>query len=98
MEIQQKKNKLAVIVPYWKRPEITKLCFEWLSNQSERLDFDVYVSGDNKEIVPGNFTFVEAKNYPLGSKLNTMLKKTKGYDVVSVIDRDWETSKSNLSD
>lgn len=81
-------NRIAVIVPFYKRPEITKLCFEWLEGQSTRLGFDVFVSGDDKSIVPSSFTFVESDNNHLGRKLNTLLNDTKGYDAVSVIGSD----------
>lgn len=81
-------NKLAVIVPFWKRTELTKLCFERLEDQSKRLSFDVYVSGDDKSIVPKSFNFVECANLPLGRKHNTLLKKCVDYDGVLIVGSD----------
>ena len=81
-------NKLAVIIPFWKRKEITSLCFKHLALQQKKFKFDVYGSGDDYSIVPKSFKVVECDNLPLGNKLNTLLQQTKVYDGVIILGSD----------
>jgi len=83
-------NKLAVIVPFYKRKELTKLCFKELLRQKNKFGFDVYVCGDNEEIIPNEFKNVMCNNIPLGNKLNTLLKSTQigNYDGVLIVGSD----------
>jgi hypothetical protein len=81
-------NKLAVILPYWGRPEVTKLCFERLNEQRLKFNFDVFVSGDNQNIVPNGFYIVDVPNLPLGNKLNNLIAQTTQYDGVIILGSD----------
>jgi len=81
-------NKLAVILPYWGRPEITKLCFERLNKQRLKFGFDVFVSGDNDSIVPNGFYTIDMPNLPLGNKLNSLVSQTTNYDGVIILGSD----------
>ena len=79
---------LAIILPYYKRTELTKLCFKSLERQRKKFGFNVFVCGDDTTIVPKSFKVVKCDNNPLGNKLNTLLKETKGFDAVTVIGSD----------
>ena len=81
-------NKLAVILPYWGRPEVTKLCFERLNEQRLKFNFDVFVSGDNDSIVPNGFYTIDVPNLPLGNKLNSLISQTTKYDGVIILGSD----------
>lgn len=81
-------NKLAVILPFWGRPEVTKLCFERLETQRLKFGFDVFVSGDDYGIVPRLWNMVAVDNLPLGNKLNTLIQCTKDYDGVIILGSD----------
>lgn len=80
--------KLAVIIPFYKRTDITKLCFKHLATQQKKFKFKVFVAGDDKSIVPKSFTFVDVENNPLGNKLNVLLQQTKDFDAVTVLGSD----------
>jgi hypothetical protein len=81
-------NKLAVILPFWKRPEVTKLCFERLELQRKKFGFDVFVAGDDESIVPRGWSFLNVTNLPLGNKLNTLIACTTDYDGVIIMGSD----------
>lgn len=82
-------NKLAVIIPYFKRPELTRICFENIKEQSERLVFDVFVCGDDKELSDEfGFTFVDFPNDPLSKKNNALIGACKDYDGVVLVGSD----------
>lgn len=81
-------NKLAIILPYWGRPEVTKLCFERLEAQRVKFGFDVFVAGDNDSIVPIGWYILDVPNLPLGNKLNSLISRTKDYDGVIIIGSD----------
>lgn len=81
-------NKLAVILPYWGRPEITKLCFERLNEQRLKFGFDVFVSGNNDSIVPNGFYTIDMLNLPLGNKLNSLVAQTTNYNGVIILGSD----------
>ena len=81
-------KNLAIILPYYKRTELTKLCFKSLERQRKKFGFTVFVCGDDTTIVPKSFKVVKCDNNPLGNKLNTLLKATKGFDAVTVIGSD----------
>lgn len=84
-------NKLAVILPFYKRPELTKLCFKMLKDQSRRLGFDVIVAGsegqESRKLAKG-LKYIEVQNQPLGRKLNALIKECRGYDGVIIIGSD----------
>ena len=79
---------IAVIVPYYKREELTTLCFKQLERQSKKFGFTVFVCGDGNVEVPKSFKVVECDNNPLGNKNNTLLQATKGFDAVTIIGSD----------
>jgi glycosyltransferase involved in cell wall biosynthesis len=83
-------NKLAIIVPFYKREALTKLCFKRLLSQSKRLGVDVIVAGseeeDSKKLAKG-FKYIEVKNV-LGFKLNALLNECKSYDGVILLGSD----------
>jgi hypothetical protein len=81
-------NKLAVILPFWERPNVTKLCFERLEMQRKKFGFDVFVSGNDEDIVPKGWSFLNVTNLPLGNKLNTLIACTKDYDGVIILGSD----------
>lgn len=81
-------NKLAVILPYWNRPEITKLCFDRLNKQRLKFGFDVFVSGNNDSIVPNGFYTIDMLNLPLGNKLNSLVAQTTNYNGVIILGSD----------
>lgn len=81
-------NKLAVILPYWGRPEITKLCFDRLNKQRLKFGFDVFVSGNNDSIVPNGFYTIDMLNLPLGNKLNSLVAQTTNYNGVIILGSD----------
>jgi hypothetical protein len=83
-------NKLAVIIPFYKRHELTKLCFDRIKRQSKRLKFDVIVAGsEGKESrdIAKDFKYIEVEN-KLGKKLNSLLSQCKDYDGVIVLGSD----------
>jgi hypothetical protein len=64
-------NKLAVIIPFYQREEITSLCFEQISKQSRKYNFDVYCVGNHDELpLKYGLNYVFAVNNPVGNKLN----------------------------
>lgn len=79
---------LAVIVPFFKRKELTTLCFKHLERQQKKYGFSVFVCGDNLDIVPSSFNIVECDNDPLGNKQNELLRHTKEFDAVCIIGSD----------
>lgn len=83
-------NKLAVIVPFYKRHELTALCFKRLLSQSKRLGVDVIVCGsegeDSKKIAKG-LKYIERPNI-LGLKLNALMNECKDYDGVILLGSD----------
>jgi hypothetical protein len=84
-------NNLAVIVPFYKRERLTRLCFERLRKQSKKLKFDVIVAGSEREKskqLAKDFKYIETENRPLGKKLNALLKECANYDGVIIIGSD----------
>lgn len=83
-----KMKSLAVIIPYFERTELTKLCFKHLLRQSKAFDLSVFVCGDNDNIVPKGFNIIKHDNNPLGAKNNALLKATKDFDGVVIVGSD----------
>lgn len=83
-------NKIAVIIPFYKRHDLTKLCFDRIKRQSKRLKFDVIVAGsEGKESrdIAKDLKYIEVEN-KLGKKLNSLLSQCKDYDGVIVLGSD----------
>lgn len=86
-------NKLAVIVPIYKRHELTNLCLKNLWNQWNKYGIDVFVVGSegqaSRDLAENfGFNYLEFENNPLSDKLNAILKEAKGYDGVIVLGSD----------
>lgn len=68
--------KTAIIVPVWKRPEVTKLCFENLA----KTGLSVFIASDEQwvfeEVKKYGFTIISTPNDYLGRKKNELLKVT----------------------
>jgi hypothetical protein len=77
-------NKLAVIIPFYQREEITSLCFEQISKQSRKYNFDVYCVGNNDELpLKYGLNYVFAVNNPVSNKINKAYETIKDkYDGV----------------
>jgi len=83
-------NKLAVIIPFYLREEITSLCFENISEQAKRIGFDVYAVGDDDKLCRKyDIYHIYAPNDFLSNKLNTAYQYIKdSYDGVIGIGSD----------
>lgn len=86
-------NKIAVLIPFFGRETITKLCFNRLKSQSKRYKFDVITVGSegekSKELAESfGFKYYEAPNDPLSHKLNAGMQECKKYDGVIVLGSD----------
>ena len=88
-------NKIAVIIPFFKRHEITSLCFEDIKLKAEKYNLDVYTAGSEGEnsrklAESFGFKYIETLNNPVSSKLNTLIQETKsgGYDGVLLLGSD----------
>ena len=88
-------NRLACIIPFYKRHDLTDLCFKAIKKQSDKFNFDVYTSGSegykSKELAEKyQLNYLEAENNPLGSKNNKLIKETKNinYDGVFILGSD----------
>lgn len=86
-------NKLAIILPIYKREEITSLCLKHLQYQSNKYGVDVFVVGSEREksktlAESYGHTYLEFENNPLSEKLNSVLRMTKNYDGVILMGSD----------
>lgn len=84
-------NKLIVLVPFYKRHRLTKLCFKRLKSQSKKLGFEVVVAGsegeESKKLAKG-LHYIEVPNQPLSNKLNALLNECREFDGVIVLGSD----------
>lgn len=87
-------NKLAVIVPFFKRPQLTSLCFQHLRRQAVKYDMKVFTAGsqgkESKALADKyGFNYIEIPNSPLSYKFNTLLNSAKGdFDGVVLLGSD----------
>lgn len=88
-------NKLAVIVPFYKRHVLTRLCFSRLALQQKKFGFSVYTAGSegdlSKELATEfGFNYTEVANLPISNKNNVLLQSTKkgNYDGVVIVGSD----------
>jgi len=86
-------NKLAVILPIYKRHNLTRLCLEWLRLQADKFLFDVFIAGSEggvseRLVLEFGFNYIEVDNKPLSNKLNALTEKCKGYDGVILMGSD----------
>lgn len=80
--------ELTVLIPIWKRHDLTDICFANLKRQQDKFKFSVVVVGSEGEASKlladkYGFTYLEFSNEFLGAKLNTGLSLCKG-DVVVI--------------
>lgn len=88
-----KKMKLAVIIPIYKRHDLTRLCFEHLSGQQKKFGFSVFIAGSEGNesaalATEFGFNYIERPNDPLGQKFNSLSLLCKDFDGVLVIGSD----------
>lgn len=86
----KKMNKLAVILPIFKRHELTNLCLKNLWHQWQKYGVDVYVVGSEGQasfdlVKNYGFNYLEFENNPLSAKFNAILKETQKYNYDGVI-------------
>ncbi len=79
--------KLTVLIPIFKRYDVTKVCFDNLKRQQDKFGFKVVIVGSEGNVSRAfteqyGFDYVEANNNPLGAKLNAGLKACEGHVVV----------------
>lgn len=84
----------VVIVPFYKRHELTNLCFENLQRQQKELKFfDIIVCGSEGNISKSladkyGFKYYEFINNPVSEKNNYLIQQTKGYKAVIMLGSD----------
>lgn len=84
----------VVIVPFYKREEITSLCFENLARQQKKYKFfDVLVCGSEGEKSKSlsdkfGFDYLEFQNTPLSEKNNHLIQNAKYYKGVIILGSD----------
>lgn len=77
--------KIRIVIPCWKRPEITKFCFGELKKlqQISRHTLDVLCIISEDDYIPIceslGFDWLMYKNNPLGEKINAGIKKSLDY-------------------
>lgn len=88
-------NKLAIIIPFYKRHSITELCFKNLRSQATKYNIDVYTVGSEGVVSESlakkyGFNYLEFENLPISRKFDALLGQTKGkgYDGVIIIGSD----------
>lgn len=69
--------KIHVVIPLWKRPEVTKFCFDRFFKSKHDVKVTCVISEDEYKKVCEDYGFdwVWAENNPLGDKINTGIKK-----------------------
>ena len=88
-----KDMKLIVIIPIYKRHDLTRLCFHHLKLQQKMFGFDVLVAGseglDSRELTESfGFGYIETINDPLGQKLNALSHLCQDYDGMVILGSD----------
>ena len=77
--------RIRVLIPLWKRPEVTKLCFDGLERLIKESKHEIKVSCvlSEPEYIPlcaeRGFNWVFELNMPVGNKINTGIKSTLKY-------------------
>lgn len=85
--------KISVLIPIWKRHDLTAVCFNHLANQQAKYGFDVMIVGSEgqaSEQLAGKhgFNYAEFQNEFLGDKMNFGLFHLKDSDAVVVLGSD----------
>jgi len=88
-------NKIAVIVPFFQRHDVTTLCFERLARQQIAFGLTVYTAGSEGEKSKSlaesfGFNYVEVENLPVSNKNNVLLQSTRSgnFDGVIIVGSD----------
>jgi len=98
--------KLQVVIPLWKRPEVTRFCFDELIKliAESKHQIRVLCVISESEYIPVcdsyGFNWIYAENNPLGAKINRGLKRTlefKGWDYLMMMNSD-DVIKAKLID
>lgn len=80
--------KLALIIPIYKRHDLTKIVINRFVEQSKKYGFGIVIAGSegevSKELAQG-LHYIETENNPLGKKQNTLLKYAKELGFTSVV-------------
>lgn len=77
--------KIRVVIPLWKRPEVTKFCFDGMEKLISESKHEINVSCvlSEPEFIPlceeYGFNWVFELNEPVGNKINTGIKSTLKY-------------------
>lgn len=97
--------RIRILIPLWKRPEVTKLCFDGVKTlqQKSKHDIDVSCVLSEPEFIPlcesYGFNWIFENNDPLGNKINTGIKSTLKfkYDYLMMMNSD-DVVKAELID
>lgn len=77
--------RIRILIPLWKRPEVTRFCFEGVKRLQRESKHEIMVSCvlSEPEFIPlceeFGFNWTFALNLPLGDKINTGIKSTLKY-------------------
>jgi hypothetical protein len=77
--------RIRVLIPLWKRPEVTRFCFEGMKKLQKESQYEIDVScvlSEPEYIAMCDefgFNWVFSLNLPLGDKINTGIKSTLKY-------------------
>jgi hypothetical protein len=77
--------KIRILIPLWKRPEVTRFCFEGVKRLQAESKHEIEVSCVLSEpeyiemCTEFGFNWVFSLNLPLGDKMNTGIKSTLKY-------------------
>jgi hypothetical protein len=78
--------KIQIVIPLWKRPDVTTFCFDHLLKLIEASKHDIRVlcviseSEYIKVCDDYGFQWIYAENFPVGSKINQGIKRALNYD------------------
>lgn len=98
--------KIQVVIPLWKRPEVTKFCFDNLKKLigETKHELRVLCVLSEADYIPVcdryGFNWIYADNNPLGSKINKGLKRAlefKGWEYLMMMNSD-DVIKAELLD
>lgn len=97
--------RIRILIPLWKRPEVTRFCFEGVKQlQAEsKHEIDVSCVLSEPEFIPMcnefGFNWVFEENFPVGNKINSGIKSTLKfrYDYLMIMNSD-DVIKAELID
>lgn len=80
--------KLALIIPIYKRHDLTKITLDRFMEQSKKFGFEIIVAGSEGEVskkLASDCHYIEVPNEPLSNKHNALLTKAKELKVDGVV-------------